>query len=364
MARARGGNGVQSSIRVDAAPVGEATAESSRGLALIDALLAGDRDQRRVIMESLPSFSPSWQQRLLAMTAIADDARRSDRELQQRIAHAKVEAIKEFAYGAGHEINNPLANISARAQTLLRDETHPERRRTLATINRQAFRAHEMIADLMLFARPPELQRELFDAGAATRQVVDELLPVASAQATTLNVSVEGGELPLTIWADPVQFAVVVKAVVSNAIEALGAGGTVDVQVRPAAREKIVETLTDDATAFDLTLPHESQQAEPSGDSVGERIRLPQVTAEAAQVVVRPGVEIIVTDDGPGLSEREREHLFDPFFSGREAGRGLGFGLCKAWRIVTEHGGTIRVSSPLGDRARGTSIRLWLASNA
>ena len=54
--------------------------------------------------------------------------------------------------------------------------------------------------------------------------------------------------------------------------------------------------------------------------------------------------ELEVTDDGPGLSEREREHLFDPFFSGREAGRGLGFGLSKAWRIVDAHGGTLELN--------------------
>jgi hypothetical protein len=53
-----------------------------------------------------------------------------------------------------------------------------------------------------------------------------------------------------------------------------------------------------------------------------------------------------VGDDGPGLSASEREHLFDPFYSGRQAGRGLGFGLSKAWRIVALHGGTIAVTSP------------------
>ena len=41
------------------------------------------------------------------------------------LEHAKLDAMKELAYGASHEINNPLANISARAQTLLRDETRP-----------------------------------------------------------------------------------------------------------------------------------------------------------------------------------------------------------------------------------------------
>src|SRR3954468_13179505 len=82
-------------------------------------------------------------------------------ELEHRftsaLEHAKLAALKEFAYGASHEINNPLANISTRAQALLAEEPHPERRKKLATIVAQALRAHEMISDLMLFAKPPPL---------------------------------------------------------------------------------------------------------------------------------------------------------------------------------------------------------------
>jgi nitrogen-specific signal transduction histidine kinase len=52
-----------------------------------------------------------------------------------------------------------------------------------------------------------------------------------------------------------------------------------------------------------------------------------------------------VGDNGPGLSDADRRHLFDPFYSGRQAGRGLGFGLCKCWRIVTAHGGSVEVNS-------------------
>jgi hypothetical protein len=52
-----------------------------------------------------------------------------------------------------------------------------------------------------------------------------------------------------------------------------------------------------------------------------------------------------VSDCGPGLSETDRAHLFDPFYSGRPAGRGLGFGLSKCWRIVSLHGGRIDVDS-------------------
>ncbi len=45
------------------------------------------------------------------------------------------------------------------------------------------------------------------------------------------------------------------------------------------------------------------------------------------------------------MPEPVRPHVFDPFFSGREAGRGLGFGLSKCWRIVTDHGGGVRLDS-------------------
>ena len=66
-------------------------------------------------------------------------------------------------------------------------------------------------------------------------------------------------------------------------------------------------------------------------------------------------VQIAVSDTGPGLSAEAAKHLFDPFYSGREAGRGLGFGLCKCWRIVEQHGGSIDVSSTPGQGAASRS---------
>src|SRR5262245_35743107 len=84
-------------------------------------------------------------------------------DFARAVEAAKLQALYNFAYGLSHEINNPLANISARAQTLLVDEKDPERRRKLATIVQQAFKAHEMIADLMLFARPPTMRPQPTD---------------------------------------------------------------------------------------------------------------------------------------------------------------------------------------------------------
>ena len=230
-----------------------------------------------------------------------------DAQFQSALQREKLAALRELAYGLSHEINNPLANIATRAQTLLRDETDPERRRALATINTQAFRAHEMIADLMLFAKPPALARKHVDAVQLAQVVVAEMEGDAKEQGTMLVCS--GANGPLTLWADPVQLTVALRAVVLNALQALGAGGRVEITVEPAGSEMVLR----------------------------------------------------VRDNGPGLSEQAKTHMFDPFYSGREAGRGLGLGLSKCWRIVELHGGRIEVQSEL---AQGTAISLWFPSSA
>jgi len=223
---------------------------------------------------------------------------------------AKVESLKEFAYGAGHELNNPLANIATRAQTLLKDETHPERRRRLAAINAQAFRAHEMIADLMLFARPPKLALESVTLSEVFAEVTAESTEAAQRQRTELSCDVV--EPALAMQADAGQLHVALQAVVQNALEALGQGG----QVVLRARRKVGSPAT---------------------------------------------VGIEVQDNGPGIPPEVLPKIFDPYYSGREAGRGLGFGLCKAWRIITAHGGRISVASTPGT---GTIVTIQLPAAA
>jgi signal transduction histidine kinase len=214
----------------------------------------------------------------------------------------KLDALKELAYGASHEINNPLANIAARAQTLLRDESHPERRRALEAIHQQAIRAHEMISDLMLFARPPALSLETVDLKVLLDQVIASVASEAAKREIILELTPAPGEL--NIVADPEQLHVAIKAVIANAIEAIGRQGKVSVRI-------------------------------------GEE-------TESKRAVVE------ISDTGPGITPEVREHIFDPFYSGREAGRGLGFGLSKCWRIVNEHCGDIDVSSTPGQGATFT----------
>jgi signal transduction histidine kinase len=223
-------------------------------------------------------------------------------ELETRFAEAlereKLEAMAEFAAGAGHEINNPLTVIAGRAQLLLRGETDPERRHALALMNAQAMRIYEMIADMMLFARPPQPNLERFDAVKLIDELLGEFQPNANRQETTLTRS--GAREPIEIEADPTQTSVAVRTLLQNALESLGNGGTVEVEVQSNETE----------------------------------------------------LQISVRDDGPGVSDKERPHIFDPFYSARQAGRGLGLGLSKCWRIVTNHGGKVEVESTPGHGAK------------
>ena len=66
----------------------------------------------------------------------------------------------------------------------------------------------------------------------------------------------------------------------------------------------------------------------------------------------RFNIGVTISDNGPGVNREHKKHLFDPFFSGREAGRGIGFGLSKAWRIVDLHGGSLTLDQTYEGGAR------------
>ena len=152
-----------------------------------------------------------------------------------------------------------------------------------------------MIGDVMLFARPPLPRPQNLDLAQVVCELAAKVADEARAAAIRIQVQADG-ETP--IFADPVQLRIVVSSLLRNSFEALGQGGNL---------------------------------------------------AIAARAIEEPGRRLAlfsITDDGPGLSEVEREHLFDPFYSGRQAGRGLGFGLSKVWRIVTLHNARIDVGLP------------------
>ncbi|MEX0867230.1 MAG: HAMP domain-containing sensor histidine kinase, partial [Pirellulales bacterium] len=251
--------------------------------------------------------------RLHALLVMKQRLQQLEETFETTLQQEKLSAMVALAAGAGHEINNPLGSIAGRAQLLLRDEHDPERRRALAKINTQAFRAHEMIADMMLFAEPPA--PKLAETNLA--ELVDRVLTEFAAQLEERGIEIvfsgeyEDCRTAPAVSVDATQIAVAVSALVRNAIESIGGGGVIDMALR---------------------LSHE---------------RLPAGRTRAWHT-------LIVRDNGPGVSADARRHLFDPFYSGREAGRGLGFGLSKCWRIVTAHNGQIEVDSQPGHGATFT----------
>ena len=254
-------------------------------------------------LTELAASSPELSALLPQLLAALDRLDSLEHDFGRQLQREQLASMAALAYGASHEINNPLANIAARAQSLLVDERDPQRRRSLATINVQAFRAHEMIADLMLFAKPPAPQIAGTNLAPLADQVIKELADTAAAQGTTLQRA-ETGPDKLVVQADEVQIGVALRALVQNALEAVLSGGSVEVSLHA------------------------------DGDSR----------------------QIRVADTGPGLTAEAKKHLFDPFYSGREAGRGLGLGLSKVWRIMELHGGQVLVDSRPGHGATFTLV--------
>ena len=252
---------------------------------------------------------------------------RTQAEYQHQLETEKLAAMKQLAYGASHEINNPLANIATRAQTMLGAETHPEKRNKLATIYQQAMRAHEMISDMMLFAHPPATCVTTVSLRQVMRRFIGQLEDCKPQKEEAIETNVFIGPHFDHIAVDVTQFLVVLQMLVRNSKEAI------------RATKNAVGEIEIRAELVDRTAP-----------GLPRRLQLGPVTRF---------LQVSVEDNGIGVDAQVRRHLFDPFFSGREAGRGLGFGLSKTWRIVEQHGGEI-VLDEAHPANQGARFVFWL----
>ncbi len=224
----------------------------------------------------------------------------------------ELEAMAEFAAGAGHEINNPLASILGQTQILLKSEPSTDRKQAFETIGAQAWRVRDMIGNSMLFARPPQPQKSLINLV----EIVQQTLKPFHKSATDADVEIHFATTAdvIEVAADRTQLGTLIAQLVRNAIESLR-GADQDGNVSVTLRDDLLTT-----------------------------------------------VELSVVDDGPGIvSDEVRRHLFNPFYSGRSAGRGLGFGLCLAWQIVRMHGGLILHETP---KNGGAAFHVALPKNS
>lgn len=225
---------------------------------------------------------------------------------KDRLQALKLSSLAELAAGAGHEINNPLAVISGQAQYSLKqiqqaedelvEDTHAlavlsglrgKVERSLHTIVGQVQRVHQVLTDLMHFARPASPRRQ----AVRLRDLLQEVVQAAQSLADNRKVRLVFVEPPENwqVQVDLGQVRLALLGLLRNAIEAAPAEGWAGLR------------------------------AEARGGAVG----------------------VIIEDNGQGPTSLAQEHMFDPFFSGRNAGRGRGLGLSTAWRLARQHGGDV-----------------------
>jgi PAS domain S-box-containing protein len=218
----------------------------------------------------------------------------------------KLAALGELVAGVAHELNNPLAGISAFAQLLLEEDAlDDDQRESARLIKREADRAVGVIRDLLLFSRkagPSSLPIDL-------NGLIQLTLRLRAYSLRSSGVEVEtrlDPELP-DLAGDDQKLQQVILNLIVNAEYAMR---------RASVKRLVVRTARE-------------------GDAVVTEI----------------------ADTGTGMSEDTLQRVFEPFFTTKPPGEGTGLGLSVSYGIVEAHNGTITVDSTLG---RGTTFRIVL----
>lgn len=237
----------------------------------------------------------------------AKEVERARRDLQEKLAHVgRIGAMGEIATNIAHEVNQPLTAIASYAQAcrrMLDMQTDPRELSVIVDkIAEQALRGGMIIERLREFIRGRRNARELADINDVVRQISDLCRIEADRRRATIELRL-APDLP-RVPMDRVQIQQVIFNLISNAIEAME-------QASEPRREVEIATRLD-----------------AKGDVV-----------------------LVVSDTGPGVSDETAQRLFEPFFTTRETGMGMGLPICLT--IVEAHGGKLTVSR---DRPAGVAF--------
>ncbi|MBI3015772.1 MAG: hypothetical protein HYY65_12115, partial [Candidatus Tectomicrobia bacterium] len=237
-----------------------------------------------------------------------EEALRSLRETQDKLINSeKLAAVGQLSTKVAHEIRNPLTSMSLNLELLedeLRESTEGlqgEAQVLLASIRAQIEILTALTEDYLRFSRLPCLNLE----PGSLAEVLEEILRFTKAEfdSRRIQVTQEWGEKPPVLLLDARQIRLAFLNLLRNAWEAMPTGGALRIRGEPNRNAQ----------------------------------RAPGV----------PGVQVSVSDSGPGISEKVREKIFDPFFTTKKDGTGLGLTLVR--QIVEAHGGSVSCdSSPTG----------------
>ncbi len=258
-------------------------------------------------------------------------------ELEARLHRAeRLSAIAHLASGIAHEVRNPLSTISMTVGHL---KAHfppgaPSQReefmRLTSMVMDEIRRLDDMIQTFLKYGKPLKLTRQAADIGVLLGEVLDVAAQKAIAEKIDVTRDFAPG-LP-EVWVDVPHIKTCFMNLALNAYQAMPGGGTL--RVRAAAA---------DAAWAPVGKPDAEKDA-PADASAGAR---------------GGWVEIVFQDTGQGIAPEDLPKVFEPYFTTKEVGIGLGLALTK--QIVEEHGGRIEISS---ERGQGTCVRLQLPAGA
>lgn len=252
-----------------------------------------------------------------AMTARFQDIRDDlDRQVQERtkqvVRSEQLASVGFLAAGVAHEINNPLASIAmcsesleGRMGDLLQEDNadHAVVKNYLRMIQSEAFRCKEITEKLLDFSRLGDVQHTNTDLRELVEGVIDMISHLGRYHDKQLHLT--PGD-PVFAAVNAQEMKQVVLNLLTNGLDSLDPGGTVTVELC-------------------------------RGDGVAE---------------------LVVTDNGCGMTEEVRRHLFEPFFTRRRGGQGTGLGLSITYRIIADHDGHIEADS--AGPGRGSRFRVTL----
>ncbi len=232
---------------------------------------------------------------------MAADLKRAEREL---VEAAKFSFVGELAAGVAHEVRTPLGVLRSSAQLLERslEVKDDESRELLRLLQEEVDRIERVVSALIELGRPRKMRPEPAPLG----QILFRTADFVDAQARQKHVTIRRRAIDPdpVVLCDPELIHQVALNLLVNAVQILPDGGSIEIAILP---------VRDGYAGFE------------------------------------------VRDDGPGMTEEVRARIFEPFFTRREGGAGLG--LTFVQRVVQEHRGRVSVESEIG---RGTVFRVHL----
>ena len=252
------------------------------------------------------------------IVVVRDLTERKHAEVQLRQAQ-KMQAIGQLTGGIAHDFNNLLAVIMGNLELLHEQLTAQPRlldltQQALKSVDRGANLSRRLLAFARrqpLLARPTNLNQRVLGMRDLMQRTLGSAIRVDKALATDLGMTL----------VDPGQFESALLNLIINARDAMPRGGRLLVET--------ANVLLDEA----------------------------QVAAYQEDVRSGPYVMLAVRDSGSGMKPEVLEHVFEPFFSTKDAGRGSGLGLSMVYGLVKQSGGHITIDSEPG---QGSTVRLYL----